>query len=262
MPINNKWGLSGEVINIKTKKCTSCGIEKPLSTDYFHLSKNETKEGFKSTCKVCRNAKNAEYRKNNKDNHKEYYKNNKEKFKNRYEDNKEWYKQYYENNKEKLRRNALNYYEENYKNNKVKYEEYYEKNKEYLKAKARERHNTEEGRLIRRISRQKRKSLIKGTLATFTKRQWEECKKHFNHRCAYCGCGSEQLEQDHFIPLSKGGEYTKQNIIPACRNCNSRKRARDFKTWYSGQTFYSELSEQKILKYLGYEKEKQQISMF
>ena len=32
-----------------------------------------------------------------------------------------------------------------------------------------------------------------------------------------------KLEQEHVIPLSKGGALTLHNIVPACRSCNSKK---------------------------------------
>ena len=33
----------------------------------------------------------------------------------------------------------------------------------------------------------------------------------------------ERLTQDHVIPLSKGGQHIKENIVPACPSCNSKK---------------------------------------
>lgn len=45
--------------------------------------------------------------------------------------------------------------------------------------------------------------------------------------CHYCGMVfSEQVPPtiDHVIPLSRGGEHTKANIVLACQSCNSRKR--------------------------------------
>lgn len=71
---------------------------------------------------------------------------------------------------------------------------------------------------------------------TTTYRGWEnsaqQIKKYFNNRCAYCG-KELPLQQDHFIALSKGGEYSKNNIVPSCQSCNGSKGAKEFETWYN-----------------------------
>ncbi|MDB4875733.1 MAG: hypothetical protein JWM41_2179 [Gemmatimonadetes bacterium] len=28
---------------------------------------------------------------------------------------------------------------------------------------------------------------------------------------------------DHVIPISRGGSHTRENVVPACRSCNSKK---------------------------------------
>lgn len=43
-----------------------------------------------------------------------------------------------------------------------------------------------------------------------------------NHRCQYCGT-TEQLTLDHVLPKSRGGKTTWDNLITACKRCNSRK---------------------------------------
>lgn len=63
--------------------------------------------------------------------------------------------------------------------------------------------------------------------ATLTKEQWVAIIKAYKSRCAYCGIKSTKLTQDHVIPVSKGGSYTPDNIVPACLPCNSRKRDHD-----------------------------------
>ena len=63
--------------------------------------------------------------------------------------------------------------------------------------------------------------------ATLTTDQWETINKVFDNKCAYCG-KEGKLEQDHFIALSSGGEYTHNNIVPACKSCNRRKHNSDF----------------------------------
>lgn len=67
--------------------------------------------------------------------------------------------------------------------------------------------------------------------------EWEEAKEAFGNKCAYCS-KERQLTYDHFIPLSKGGSFTKENIIPACQSCNSSKCNKDFEDWYETKEFY------------------------
>jgi len=44
--------------------------------------------------------------------------------------------------------------------------------------------------------------------------------------CHYCGgCfSSEHLTMDHVVPIIRGGKSTRANCVPACKECNSRKK--------------------------------------
>jgi 5-methylcytosine-specific restriction endonuclease McrA len=44
------------------------------------------------------------------------------------------------------------------------------------------------------------------------------------HRCQYCGASAENI--DHVVPRSRGGAHAWDNVVAACRPCNSRKRDR------------------------------------
>jgi 5-methylcytosine-specific restriction endonuclease McrA len=44
------------------------------------------------------------------------------------------------------------------------------------------------------------------------------------HRCQYCGSRADSI--DHVRPRSRGGQHTWENVVAACRSCNSRKRDR------------------------------------
>lgn len=57
---------------------------------------------------------------------------------------------------------------------------------------------------------------------TLTAEEWEQIKKQFKSRCIYCG-EKKPLTHEHIIPLSRGGGFTKDNILPACKECNSRR---------------------------------------
>ena len=60
----------------------------------------------------------------------------------------------------------------------------------------------------------------------FTAAQWQAMKEHYKHCCVYCGKKQQRLTQDHIVPLIKGGPHTYNNIVPACRSCNSKKGTR------------------------------------
>ena len=60
-----------------------------------------------------------------------------------------------------------------------------------------------------------------------THAQWLEIQDAQDHRCAYCHKRCKgKLTQDHIVPLSQGGSHTLNNVIGACRSCNSRKGTR------------------------------------
>ena len=46
----------------------------------------------------------------------------------------------------------------------------------------------------------------------------------YDYTCAYCGAADVPLTIDHLIPIANGGAHSKENIVPACLSCNSRKR--------------------------------------
>jgi hypothetical protein len=48
-------------MELLTKKCTRCKVDKPLSAEYFPLH-NRTKSGFDSWCKSCRSSYRSETR--------------------------------------------------------------------------------------------------------------------------------------------------------------------------------------------------------
>jgi len=47
-----------------------------------------------------------------------------------------------------------------------------------------------------------------------------------NFTCQYCGEKKQKLTLDHIIPQSQNGEDNPENLVTACRECNSRKGGR------------------------------------
>jgi len=52
--------------------------------------------------------------------------------------------------------------------------------------------------------------------------QWAALKDAWGG-CAYCGVADKPLQRDCVLALSRGGRYTFDNIVPACRSCNTSK---------------------------------------
>jgi len=50
-------------------------------------------------------------------------------------------------------------------------------------------------------------------------------------KCFYCDGSFEHL--DHYIPLSKGGSHTLDNVRPSCKRCNLKKNAKLPEEWYT-----------------------------
>ncbi len=45
--------------------------------------------------------------------------------------------------------------------------------------------------------------------------------------CHYCRgrVGSRNLTMDHVVPMARGGRSTRGNLVPACKDCNSKKKS-------------------------------------
>jgi len=212
---------------LETKVCTKC--KQVLPTNVFGYDKAR-KDNLNCQCKSCI---------------KIYYDNNREKFtakRRQYElENKEKIQIYLEKNKQMISEKAK-LYKENNKETIREYKKWYNAN------------NKDKAIILARRHEALKRSLPRN----FTSKQWEYCKKYFNNKCAYCG-QELPLAQEHFLALSKGGEYTNNNIIPSCRSCNSSKHNRDFFEWYPKHKSYDSKREKKILKYLHYDGNIQQL---
>ena len=44
--------------------------------------------------------------------------------------------------------------------------------------------------------------------------------------CHYCKTPTphKELTMDHIVPVSRGGRSTKGNVVPACKECNNKKK--------------------------------------
>lgn len=73
-------------------------------------------------------------------------------------------------------------------------------------------------RLVQAIARRKQ-SVRYGKYSIFARDRWT---------CQYCGAkkGINELTKDHVVPRAQGGRSCWENVVAACKECNSQKAAR------------------------------------
>lgn len=182
------------------KTCTKCKNELPLTAFYKVGGGNDN---LRAACKKCisthyyygdthavRLARAKAQRDADKEKSREYARQWRAKFPDKV---KEGQKRHYQENKEKEREDSKRYRAA-----------HPEKYKEY---------------------RRQRRARLAEVECTLTVAQWEEVQMRYKYQCAYCGKSKVNLTMDHVVPISKGGSHTADNIVPACKTCNSSKQA-------------------------------------
>ncbi|WP_423147590.1 HNH endonuclease [Rubrolithibacter danxiaensis] len=73
--------------------------------------------------------------------------------------------------------------------------------------------------------------LLKGNMDIRSLFHEEKSKLHADKCCVYCG-NIEKLTIDHIIPQNMGGQDSGDNLVLACRKCNSSKGDLDLLEWF------------------------------
>lgn len=256
---------------MENKFCIKCNVAYPPTKEYFR-SNPKSKSGITLVCKKCNNQRAKTYRENDLEtkraNGRKSYHNNKHKQTNKNR-NKKYRAEYYKDNRDRLIQYSKDWVKENEVYVKAYHKEYrieYDKNNAEKISKRKKEYRENNLELIqkrvkswRQLNKEKckivkhnRRSRESNLEASFDVYDWQRCLDYFGNECSYCG-KSGKLQQDHFIAVKWGGEYTRNNIITACKSCNSSKCDRSFFVWYPKQKFYSVSREKKILKYLQYD---------
>lgn len=81
--------------------------------------------------------------------------------------------------------------------------------------------------------------------AQITYQQRQQRFALWSHHCAYCGADGK-MTVDHVLAILHGGLDQPDNVVPACRSCNSSKKASPVEDWYRAQPFFTELRWQQI----------------
>jgi len=79
----------------------------------------------------------------------------------------------------------------------------------------------------------KRKRRVDAADNDLTSAQWEAILEAWAG-CAYCGAQASadaSLQRDCVLPISRGGRYTAENVVPACRSCNASKCNEEVTHW-------------------------------
>ena len=153
-----------------------------------------------------------------------------------------------------IKRNHQNGKKNNYDKHLKRGKKYYEKNKEVFLVNRKiyvEEHKEEcydYTKKYRKSLRGKEKYKIYGKKRYAKKHEiydieWENCKKYFDYKCAYCGLPIEE----HYFPYNNEmklydfhkehvideGKNDLRNCIPSCSSCNTQKHTKSLNNWYN-----------------------------
>jgi hypothetical protein len=90
--------------------------------------------------------------------------------------------------------------------------------------------------------------LIELTPKLAKKRYRQSIYEAWNHKCVYCKADATSL--DHIVPRFKSGSSNRNNLVPACRTCNSNKASTKMEEWYVQQEFFDEMQMEKIQSWM------------
>jgi 5-methylcytosine-specific restriction endonuclease McrA len=208
-----------------SKTCTKCGETKPL--DAFTPSKRAS-QGVANWCRLCYNAYGAAYYAKTKERRRARARDirarmpaEKRVAKGRVwrEANPDYFREHYAANRERVSSRVRRHAAANRERVAAKARRYYEEHPDVGRAGG-----------ARRYAR-KMSAPGRGVSAA----EWRDVLDASLGLCAYCG-ERKALTLDHIDPLSRGGAHDPENLVAACRNCNSSKRQSPLLVWLVRRT--------------------------
>lgn len=185
------------------KECCKCKLFKELKE--FNKNKSK-KDGLATECKSCKKIQNKKYRKE----HLSYY------------------KIYYENNKIVLSEKKKDYVTKNKEEYCKRQHNWYIKNIDLVKKRV-SLYKKEHPEQYQMYSNRRLAAKKSSVIDVFTV---QNIIGKYGNCCFYCGGLFEEI--DHYLPLSKGGTHTLDNVRPSCKQCNltkSNKLPEDFNNY-------------------------------
>ena len=172
------------------------------------FNKNKTKsDGLSTECKICVSLCNAEYRKAHSKEASDYNKN------------------YQQENKEELAAKHKDYIKKTRSKTSLRQHNWYKENQELTKERTRVAKLNNPLR-YQNYANRRRAQKISSHVENFDS---NHIILKYGNKCCYCGGKFEHI--DHYMPLSKGGGHTLENVRPACRNCNLTKNNKTPEEW-------------------------------
>jgi len=93
--------------------------------------------------------------------------------------------------------------------------------------------------------------LIELTPKLAKKRFREHIYESWDYKCGYCEELATSL--DHVIPRFKSGSSNRNNLVPACRRCNTSKASTKMEEWYQQQEFFTQARMDRIKSWMNQE---------
>ena len=221
----------------KQKYCLKCKQWKPI----IEFNKNKGKaDGLQGQCKICCKEYRIAHREEKKKyniayriihheelvnynlKHREERNKNKKKWCRNNQEHVHFYNKEYNSNYRKTHKEEIKAYRKEHSEEIARSKKLYNTShlKERMKQQKEYRSKNPGKVIINRHLYRSRKFNAEG--GGITEEQWEQIKRDHNYLCVYCN-KKKKLGPDHLIPLSKKGRHDIDNIVPACRNCNSQK---------------------------------------
>jgi len=207
------------------RECTRCHQSFPATTEYFHRKKGG-RLGLDSICKSCSKNRTlkyaAEHRERTNAGKRAWREANPE----RQRDYVKAWKSAHPDSSKKYESTRSPGWASDYRRRKLAENPEWERNQR--------RRNPDAFRARDKRKRARRSARLRNLPATMTPADWRFALEYFGGCCAVCGRPPglwHTISPDHWIPLSKQGPTTPDNIVPLCHGrkggagcCNNSKR--------------------------------------